>query len=446
MTSSGAVIRKSILALALGFAFAATPWTAMVGGGSNDALAQYSNSGAKSKDDQRSRKKTRKVQTLSERVYKKLTEAQEFMELEQYAEVERVLREASNIKRLKTYDRAMIHQMLGYNFANQEKYREAVVEFERLLSVGSESVPEGVVTSTLYNLAQMYMVLEQFRKGLQTLERWFRVAENPGPEPFIMKAQGHYQLEEYRETIPPTVTAIKLAQSKGKKAKENWYQLVLASYFELENYEKVAGTLATLVDIYPKKMYWLQLAAVYGELKEEKKQLGIMEVAYEQGYLNKSREIVNLTQLFLYHEVPFKAAKMLERELKNENVDPDKENWELLANAFINAAEIDRAIPYLTRAAGMAEDGALYIRLGQAYMEKEAWKDARQAFANGIKKGDLRQPGTAQLLLGMASFHDNNFTSARRAFRAAAKTKRLSRTSRQWLVYLDREQRRRAEN
>lgn len=443
MTPPGTVIRKSVLALALGFAFAATPWTAIVGGGSNDALAQYSNN--KSKGDQRSKKKTRRVPTLSEKVYKRLTEAQELMELEQYAEVEKVLQEAANIRRLKTYDRAMIHQMLGYSFANQEKYRKAIVEFEQLLSVGSDTVPEGVVTSTLYNLAQMYMVLEEWRNGLQTLGRWFAVAQNPGPDPYILVAQGHLQLEEYREAISPALTAIKLDQAKGKKAKENWYQLVLASYFELEDYAKVADILAILVDIYPKKVYWLQLAAVYGELKEEKKQLGIMEVSYEQGYLNRSREIVNLSQLFLYHEVPFKAAEMLEKELKNKNVDPDKENWELLANAFINAAEIDRAIPYLTRAAGMADDGELYIRLGQAYMEKEAWDDASKAFDNAIEKGDLRQPGTAYLLLGMSSFHGNNFTSARQAFRASGKVKRLAKTSRQWLRFLEREQRRRAQ-
>jgi len=413
------------------------------GPGDGAAWAQYGSRGARGKDGEPPKKKTRKVETLSAKVYEKLKKAQEFMETKDYESALKMIGEAAKIRRLKAYDQAMIHQMFGYVYSTQENYKAAIKEFEALLAVGGKHVPEGVVTSTLYNLAQMYMILEQWQKGIDTLKRWFAVAPNPGPQAYILMAQAYAQMEHWKQALPPAEKALAIAKERGKTPRESWYQLVMAIYFQLKNYPKVAGTLETLVKLYPKRTYWLQLSAVYGELKRSLDQLGIMEVAYMQGYLTKSNEVVNLAQLFLFHEVPYKAAKVLDKGLKSGVVEPKKENWELLANAYVNADEIDKAIPNLEKAASMAKDGELYIRLGQAYMEKEQWSKAAKSFKNAVAKGKLKRPGMAHLLFGMASFHANHFKEAKKAFRDARKDKRTKKTAGQWLNFLVREEQKR---
>lgn len=438
---------RFILVAALGVSFALVPWGGLISPtGSDAAWAQKASRAGKSQ------KKTRKVPTLSERVFKKLMEAQDLMEAEQLNEAREVLLSAQKIRRLKPYDQAMIHQMIGFIYSNEENYAAAVKEFEKLLAVGAESVPEGVLVSTLYNMSQMYMVLEEWQMAKDILNRWFEVVPEPGAGPHIFMAQIHAQLEQYKEAVPWAEKAIAMENARGRAAKENWYQLLMSMHFSLKDargqdnpdYPAISKVLEVLVDIYPKKSYWLQLAAVYGEMNQEKAQLGVMEVAYIQGFFDRSNEFISLAQYFLYHEVPYKAAMVLEKGLKDKSIEPDQKNWELLANSLMNAAEFDRAIPYLAQAASMADDGELYIRLGQAHMENEDWKDAVKAFEDGVEKGDLKNTGTAYLLTGMASFNGDDFKTARAAFREARKFDDVAKTARQWLRHLDQEERRRA--
>ena len=49
----------------------------------------------------------------------------------------------------------------------------------------------------------------------------------------------------------------------------------------------------------------------------------------------------------------------------------------------------------------MSEDGRLFLRLGQTYMQEEDWKNAEKYIRYAIKKGDLENPGRAWLLLGI---------------------------------------------
>ena len=49
----------------------------------------------------------------------------------------------------------------------------------------------------------------------------------------------------------------------------------------------------------------------------------------------------------------------------------------------------------------MSEDGELFLRLGQTFMQEENWKEAEEYIKYAIKKGDLENPGRAWLLLGI---------------------------------------------
>ncbi len=68
-----------------------------------------------------------------------------------------------------------------------------------------------------------------------------------------------------------------------------------------------------MIKHYPKKDYWVQLSAMYGELKDQQQQLAAMETAYVQDMLTEEKELVNLAYLFLANEVPYKAAKVLDQ-------------------------------------------------------------------------------------------------------------------------------------
>ena len=88
--------------------------------------------------------------------------------------------------------------------------------------------------------------------------------------------------------------------------------MLRAAYFELDDIENVRIILERLLFEWPKKEYWTQLSAVYGQLKFDDKQMSSYRTAYEQGFLDKSNELVQMAQLYLSMEVPYKAAVILQ--------------------------------------------------------------------------------------------------------------------------------------
>jgi Flp pilus assembly protein TadD len=113
--------------------------------------------------------------------------------------------------------------------------------------------------------------------------------------------------------------------------------------------------------------------------------------------------------------------------------------YELLANSWIAAREYDRSLVPLQKAADLAPDGNLYVRLGQVRMQREEWGEAVRLFQKAIEKGDLKEPGNAYLLLGISLYNDERVEGARASF-ARARNHESSRTQADaWLAHIDKE-------
>ena len=194
-----------------------------------------------------------------------------------------------------------------------------------------------------------------------------------------------------------------------------------------------------------KKTYYRQLAALYAELKREEDSFAIQQIMYSKDMLEKHSELLRLAQLYLYYEVPYKAAIILEKELNAERIEDEEKNWEQLANAWLSAREWKKAIPPLTKAAEMSEDGRLFLRLGQTYMQEEDWKNAEKNIRYAIKKGDLENPGRAWLLLGITRNKKGiKFeNSALFAFKRSTGYEDMEADARRWVKVIETKQARR---
>jgi tetratricopeptide (TPR) repeat protein len=204
------------------------------------------------------------------------------------------------------------------------------------------------------------------------------------------------------------------------------------------NIPETLEVLKTLVTLFPKKDYYMQLAFGYSNFGEEEKALAMLELAYQLDYLNKERELTQLTQRYLYHELPWPAAKIMAKGLEDGTVETTSKNLELYANSLLHAREYTEAIVPLTEAADLAEEGDLYVRLAQVHLEIEDWRKARKALESAIEKGSLRDLGSAQLLLGVSNYNEKRFKSAKIAFLAAAEEEKSADSARKWLKHVNR--------
>lgn len=383
---------------------------------------------------------TRRTPALRNKVYEKLAEAQAAAEAKDLATASQVLDEMLAGRRdneLNSYELANVYNLYAFIYYSREDYNKALEAYENV--VRQPEIPLAMEINTRFTIAQLYFVQERWQEGINALLKWFDMTDTPNAAAYVLLSQGYYQLKDFDKALVNIEQAIAMYREKDKIPKEQWLNLARFLYTEKNRMNEAVAILEELIKYYPNKQYWVQLSFMYSEQGQEKKQLGAMETAYVQDMLDKDGEYRNMASLLLNAEVPWKAAQVLERGFKEEIVEDNSKNWELLAGALRQAQEVEKAIPAMEKAAAKSDNGDLYARLGNIYLDADRNKEAIDAITKGLEKGGVRRADTARLVLGMAYFNIKDYKSAREAFRAAARDERSEKYARQWMAYMDSE-------
>jgi tetratricopeptide (TPR) repeat protein len=374
--------------------------------------------------------------TLSESMSKKLTTAMEAIQADppEYAKAEETLKALERrSKRLKPYENALVYQFLGHVESGQDRYPEALVYFEKCLVL--DALPIQSQLQTRFNVAQLYIVTEQFQEAVDTLKKWFEEASKPTSAAYYMLAIAYYQLDEIEEAIVPAETSVRIA----KKPKEAWLQLLIGLYYESKQYEKAVDPLKAVLIMNPKKTYWKQLSSLYAHIGEENASLAVMQLAYDQGFLDIDRDLRSLAQLYLFSELPYRAARVIDKGFNDGIVEPDVQSYEMLANSWLHAKEYDAALEPLERGAELSPAGVLYQRLGAVHIERERWGKASDALEKALGKGELDNPGNAHLLCAIAFYHQGKFQISKKQLRLAREFEKSRDSAIAWMQLIDRE-------
>lgn len=395
---------------------------------------------AVAQEQQKDTRETRRTPALRNKVYEKLAEAQAAAEAKDLAGAQKVLDgmiSAGGTKALNSYELANVYNLYAFIHYSREDYGKALKAYEEV--VAQPDIPLAMEINTRFTIAQLYFVQEDWKRGIDALLKWFEMTDTPNANAYVLLSQGYYQLKDYDKALFNVEKAISMYDEKGKLPKEQWYNLARFLYFEKGNVPKTVETLETLLMHYPKKQYWVQLSHMYGEQRKDKEQLAAMETAYVQGMLDKGTEQVTMAYLYLNGDVPYKAAKVMDKGLQDGSIEDKSKNWEVTGNAWRQAQEVKKAIPAMEKAAAKAETGELYARLGTIYLDGDQNEKAITAINRGLSKGGVKRPDTARLILGMAYFNTKQYEKARTAFQAASRDERSAKYASQWIKYMDTE-------
>jgi hypothetical protein len=413
-------------------------------------LAPVTASTAYAAEEESKPQKTRRVPSMSESVYKKLSEGQEAIDAKDYTLALQVLQTMlDRSKRYNGNEIGQVHSMMGYVHFLKEDYKSAIKEYKMVVAQGDE-IPEGLEQTTLYTLAQLSFVEEYFDDALMFMEQFIAKANNPGPEPRIFMGQVYYQMKDFGSAIGQMETGINMARERGLTIKENWWQLINYLYYEQENMPKVIETLEILVKDFPKRDYWIRLAGMYGQEGREDLQLHTLQAAYAGDYLEKETDLTNLAGLLMQEEIPYKAAKVLEKGLADEIVERSSKNLRALGQAWQLAQETAKAIPVLEDAAKLSEDGRIFDQLAYVFLEADRYDDCVRASNNALDKGGVRKKQSTYFVRGLCLYNQDNLNEARGSFvscrnEARAKEDETNqRTCLQWITFIDREKDRQA--
>ena len=202
--------------------------------------------------------KTRRTPALREKVYQRLARAQKLADDGQVAEgLEMLDKLKQSQNRLNSYERAMLWNFYGFTYYNQERYKDAIASFEKV--VAEENIPAAMELSTLYSLAQIAMQIENYDQALGFLKRWEKL--NTGKVSANAKslmANVYYAKKDFRQAGKHIESAVKIYEAENKAPKQNWLVLLRAVNYELKNTKKVAAVTEDLVRLYSKPKYWVE--------------------------------------------------------------------------------------------------------------------------------------------------------------------------------------------
>ena len=341
------------------------------------------------------------------------------------------------------YSKAVMAQALAQVEWARSNYESALQYFETAVEL--DALPDLAHFSLMYQIAQLYYMQDRYDEALEKLALWMcKVPEEKlTAEAYILKASIYAQKKDWKNVIVAVDTAIPLSDDP----KEGWYQLKLASHFELEQFPKAAQTLEVLVQSWPdKKDYWIQLSQIYYKLKKNDEALSVMALAYRRNMLEKQTDIVYLSNLYSNNDVPYKAADVLEKGIEDGFIESNKQYWTVAADSWYAAEEMEKALVAYEKAGQESGDGEIDLRRAYILVDMERWDEASVAVAAALEKGGFneRKTGEAYVIQGVSEFNLGNYNKASTAWGRASKYPKSKNPAQQWMNHMREERARKS--
>ena len=250
----------------------------------------------------------------------------------------------------------------------------------------------------MYMLAGIELQEDKFAEGLATLDRYFAETKSKKPEELALKGQGLYQAERYAEAIP----VLKQAIETSPDPKDNWQQLLMASYAEVgqsaeatQMAEKIAAKTPT------DKKAQMNLANVYLQADKYDQAVAVLEKLRAAGQLTEEKDYRQLYATYANMDGKEKQViSAINEGLQKGLLKPDQQTYLALAQAYYYSDQIAPAIEAWQKAAPLSKDGETYLNLAKVLWQEDRIPEAKQAAKAALDKG-LKKPEEAKKIIAL---------------------------------------------
>ena len=333
-------------------------------------------------------------------------------------------------QKLRPFEKAQVYQALGFVYLQKNEFKTSIDSFNKALDL--KILPLSSALASMYTVSQLHMAQKDYKNGLKRLINWFHHVKNPDPSAYVLTASALFELNQKKSALIFINKALKQKASPP----ENWLQFAVTLNYENKNYTEASALLKVLTQRYPqKKKYWKQLVGLHFHLDQLKTALATIQMANKMGHLIKEKELLNLVHLQITEGLPYKGAKTLKHLIQNKKVKESKKHLEILAQAWIQAEEPDKALAPMEKAAQLSEDGVTAARYGHLLLELEKFELAIKTYSMSLKKGGISKEHV-YLSRGIAYFHLKDYKKSLNDFKKAMDKENTKEIAQQWINYL----------
>jgi tetratricopeptide (TPR) repeat protein len=313
------------------------------------------------------------------------------------AEAQPMIEKVLGNDRSSAYAQAFAHQLMAQVYYDEDKGAQSIDEYKK--AIAFDALPNDAQFQLIYALAQTQVQEEKYQDALATLADWEKQTGSQGADELALKANAYYRVDQFQ----PAIDTMKKALSMTDKPNDSCSQILMASYFELNQFDQAAelvkGQLAK--DPTNKKLI-NQLATIYIQGDKDQQALDLMAKAKTQGLVTTSEDYVQLAKMYAAADKAKDAAATLKEGFAKGVLQPTYDNYKLLGDVCTQGEDDACAIEGYGKASPMATDGNVDYQLGYLMFYADKSKDAVDALSRAISRGSLRQEGEAYLLRGDA--------------------------------------------
>ncbi|MBL8298260.1 MAG: tetratricopeptide repeat protein [Rhodanobacteraceae bacterium] len=275
-------------------------------------------------------------------------------------------------------------------------------------AIALDALPNSNQFPAIYTLAQFQLQEEQYADSAKSIDSYIDQSGDKKPEALAVKANALYRADKFQEAID----TMKLAIAASDKPQDSWNQILMASYFELNQYDEAAKLSESQLQKNPNdKKLIQQLASIYVNGDQSEKALKLLSDAKARGLITTADDYKLLAQLYGQAEKPGEGAALLEEGFQKGAIPASYEMYKLLGDSYALAENEPKAIDAYGKASPLAKDGEADLLRGQLQVNNQQWAAAKESLTKALSRGVKRQ-GAAYVLLGNAENELGNKSAA----------------------------------
>lgn len=206
-------------------------------------------------------------------------------------------------------------------------------------------------------------------------------------------------------------------EAGGRKPSEEELQILANCYLKQKDTGGYVSAIERLVLYYPKKEYWTDLLARVQKKPgfSDRLSVHVYRLRFATGNFTTANDYMELAQLALQEGLPGEAKVVMDKGyaagVLGKGAEAGRENRlrELVQKSL---AESRKNRASAEEEAKAARDGDGLVKIGAEYVYEGATEKGLALMEQGIKKGGLKRPEDAKLLLGEAQLHAGNRSRA----------------------------------
>lgn len=294
------------------------------------------------------------------------------------------------------YDKAVAAQLASQAAYNLDDTPATIAYLKQALQLNA--LDNNNHYQLMYMLAQVQLQEDQYAEGLSTLDRYLAETKSKKPEDLALKGQGLYQAERYAEAIP----ALKQAIETSPEPKDNWQQLLMASYAEtgqsadaIQMAEKIAAKAPA------DKKAQMNLATVYLQADKFDKAAVVLEKLRTAGLMTDEKDYRQLYTTYANMDGKEKEViAVINDGMQKGVLKPDQQTYLALAQSYYYSDQIAPAIEAWKKAAPLSKDGETYLNLAKVLWQEDRIPEAKQAAKSALEKG-IKKPEDAKKIIAL---------------------------------------------